>query len=360
MTHLEVQDTLMLLINFCPSSHTVQRGTQQLSHSVIDYEDRKSEITKAEKGQIVVTTIDGKGVPMRSGGKKMALVGCGYTVGLHNRDVNEVMAALFNDVDTQEKSLSSKRPLPIHKQVHTSLLRDQQDSMQPSMDAMFDVLEKDYRQRDECHHQPHILLADGQQSLWNEMRRRFGHHSNHVEILDLLHAAGYIWDAVSLLTINKCEQNTFAYDYIERLLKGKVDDVIIELDLIANSEELTHSQAKKLNSICGYFRNNVSRMRYDQYLKAGYPIASGVIEGACRHVVKDRMERSGMRWSLVGAEALLSLRCIDINKEWKSYMSFYMQQENERLYSKVECTLSRTPFLLINPNYIENRIFYGA
>jgi len=207
--------------------------------------------------------------------------------------------------------------------------------MQPSMDAMFDVLEKDYRQRDECHHQPHILLADGQQSLWNEMRRRFGHHSNHVEILDLLHAAGYIWDAVSLLTINKCEQNTFAYDYIERLLKGKVDDVIIELDLIANSEELTHSQAKKLNSICGYFRNNVSRMRYDQYLKAGYPIASGVIEGACRHVVKDRMERSGMRWSLIGAEALLSLRCIDINKEWKSYMSFYMQQENEHLYSMI-------------------------
>ena len=62
--------------------------------------------------------------------------------------------------------------------------------------------------------------------------------------------------------------------------------------------ELRGKKLNELEKICNYFENNKSRMKYDQYLKAGYPIASGVIEGACGHLVKDRMERSGMRWKL--------------------------------------------------------------
>ena len=61
-------------------------------------------------------------------------------------------------------------------------------------------------------------------------------------------------------------------------------------------------------TVCNYFENNASRMRYDEYLAADYPIATGVIEGACRHVIKDRMEQGGMRWTLAGAEAMLKLR----------------------------------------------------
>lgn len=62
--------------------------------------------------------------------------------------------------------------------------------------------------------------------------------------------------------------------------------------------ELRGKKLNELEKICNYFENNKSPMEYDQYLKAGYPIASGVIEGACGHLVKDRMERSGMRWKL--------------------------------------------------------------
>lgn len=62
--------------------------------------------------------------------------------------------------------------------------------------------------------------------------------------------------------------------------------------------DLRGKKLNELEKICNYFENNKSRMEYDQYLKAGYPIASGVIEGACGHLVKDRMERSGMRWKL--------------------------------------------------------------
>ncbi len=75
-------------------------------------------------------------------------------------------------------------------------------------------------------------------------------------------------------------------------------------------------------------------MHYDQYVAAGYPIASGVIEGACRHVVKDRMERTGMHWTLPGAQALLHLRCIALHGQWEDFMQYYIEQETARLYPK--------------------------
>jgi hypothetical protein len=73
-------------------------------------------------------------------------------------------------------------------------------------------------------------------------------------------------------------------------------------------------------------------MNYDDYLSAGYPIASGVIEGACRHVIKDRMERAGMRWKVPGAQAMLQLRTIHANGDWESFQDSRIEQETRRLY----------------------------
>ena len=73
-------------------------------------------------------------------------------------------------------------------------------------------------------------------------------------------------------------------------------------------------------------------MRYDQYLAAGFPIASGVIEGACRHLVKDRMERAGMRWTIDGAQAMLDLRSTYINAQWSLLQAYRIRQETRRLY----------------------------
>ena len=71
--------------------------------------------------------------------------------------------------------------------------------------------------------------------------------------------------------------------------------------------KLRGSRRKTMREVIGYFDRNRGRMRYDEYLAAGYPIGSGVIEGACRHLVKDRLERSGMRWHPDGAQAMLDL-----------------------------------------------------
>jgi hypothetical protein len=87
-----------------------------------------------------------------------------------------------------------------------------------------------------------------------------------------------------------------------------------------------------MEKICNYFDKNHERMRYDEYLRAGYPIASGVIEGACRHVVKDRLERTGMSWVREGARSMLELRCVYLTGEWDAYTAFRVQRETERLY----------------------------
>jgi hypothetical protein len=73
-------------------------------------------------------------------------------------------------------------------------------------------------------------------------------------------------------------------------------------------------------------------MRYDEYLAAGFPIASGVIEGACRHLVKDRMERAGMRWTIDGAQAMLNLRSTSINDQWSPLQVHRIRHETQRLY----------------------------
>ena len=95
---------------------------------------------------------------------------------------------------------------------------------------------------------------------------------------------------------------------------------------------LVQSLAAPNTTVCGYFKKHAHRMRYNEYLAAGYPIASGVIEGACRHLVKDRMERSGMRWRLVGAQAMLHVRAVYQSSYWDDFHKDRIAREQCKLH----------------------------
>jgi hypothetical protein len=95
---------------------------------------------------------------------------------------------------------------------------------------------------------------------------------------------------------------------------------------------LTGEKRRTLAKVVGYLENNRSHMKYDAYLRAGYPVGSGVIEGACRHVIKDRMERAGMMWTLEGAGALLRLRVVHTNGHWDEYQEYWIMKEQKALY----------------------------
>ena len=121
-------------------------------------------------------------------------------------------------------------------------------------------------------------------------------------------------------------------DLILRTLEGKAPGVIRGLREKATKLGLTGSKKKAITEVCNYLKNNLDRMHYDQYLAKGYPIASGVIEGACRHLVKDRMERAGMHWTVEGAQAMLDVRSTYVNGDWDKYQDHYIESETEQLY----------------------------
>ena len=100
----------------------------------------------------------------------------------------------------------------------------------------------------------------------------------------------------------------------------------------ATHRQLSDSQRKPVDKACGYLEKNARRMRYHDYLAAGYPIASGVIEGACRHVVVDRMEGTGMRRVMQGAQSMPGLRCIHINGHREPFMKFHIEQQQKALH----------------------------
>jgi len=120
--------------------------------------------------------------------------------------------------------------------------------------------------------------------------------------------------------------------YTLLLLHGGVKHLVVGFRYRAEESALTSAERQRVERVCGYFETHPHRMRDDEYLAAGYPIASGVIEGACRHVVKDRWERTGMHWTIPGAQAMLKLRCVAINEQWDEFTQFRIQRETERLY----------------------------
>ena len=124
----------------------------------------------------------------------------------------------------------------------------------------------------------------------------------------------------------------FVRERMLRVLRGEAGYVIGGLRQMGTKRGLKKSQWQKLQTVCNYLEKNLPRMRYDEYLAAGYPIASGVIEGACRYVVKDRMERAAMRWTVAGAQAMLDLRTTYVNGQWHDFQVYRIQQERKRLY----------------------------
>ena len=336
---------LDMMLDHKASTHTITRQVQSCARSARAFEAEKPAVPKAKEDEIIVSSADGKGVPMRHGKKQMALVGASYAIAPYPRTKEQILLALFEqtgDGSALDKQLceaskraaenDQSRPAPVAKIVRASLLRDEKGKSAPANKEIFDGLEKECCQRDETGQRTHVMIADGQKILWEEGQKRFGEKSNYVEILDIIHVAEYIWKAATILQKKPERQRAIAWVALNEILSGRTCNAIHLIEFAYEYCNLTAKKREKLNKINTYLRNNAARMKYDQYLAAGYPIASGVIEGACRHVVKDRMELSGMRWTQKGAQNILSLRCISINEQWEDYMEFHIKQETNRLY----------------------------
>ena len=119
------------------------------------------------------------------------------------------------------------------------------------------------------------------------------------------------------------------------LLSSPVAGVIaaIENAAAAQQKSLKACERKAINKALGYLRRNAPFLDYPTYLAQGLPIATGIIEGACRHLIQDRLGITGARWGLCGAEAMLRLRALHSSRDWDAYWRFHLEQEALRNYA---------------------------
>lgn len=304
-----------------------------------------------EEGEIVVQTGDGKGVPIRRPAdappiarherrrgplpdrKKMATVGSVYTIDPYVRTPQDIVEALFRDPAEEDSQPSGGRPRPCHKHTYASLSWETSDGDQiDSQAAVFGWAEQQVEQRDPTGYKPRVCIMDGQDSLW-EKYCISGDPRRYTEILDLLHVTPRLWTAARIFHGDQRKRTIqFVRQYVLKILEGKAPSVIRGLRRMATLRGLSAADRDKIEVICNYFHRHKHRMRYDEFLARGYPIASGVIEGACRHVVKDRLERAGMSWVKEGAQAMLLQRAIYTSGQWDDFVAHRIDNETERLY----------------------------
>lgn len=346
MPYAQVEGTIAKILGFSQSVHSLERINRQLAADVSAFWENAPLPPPEQEGALLVCTADGKGIPIRDpekkvplaeappeadgkpGGKKMAIVGSVYTVDEYKRTPEAVLEALFREGESPPG-----RPKPVGKAIRASLIRDVQGTSKPSFDEIFGWMGTCAQRRNPSGERPILLLMDGQEALWNAGLKHLPEEWHVIEILDLLHAISYVWSAAHLFhPQGSAQAKTFVKTRVSQVLHGQVNAVIRGLRWMGTHHKLTGTRAETLETVCGYLENNAHRMAYSQYLAAGYPIASGVIEGACRHVVKDRMERSGMRWVLDGAHSMLSLRCIALSGHWDELMRFHRHSATQRLY----------------------------
>lgn len=303
---------------------------------VVTYYEQKEPPPSAQEAEILVIQGDGKGVPLikqtnagdkarlgkgeKRSRKKEAVVTSVYTIAARPRTAKQVVNSLFKSKSTaSETEKRTKRPQ--NKQVWATL---------QGKDTALERLQVQVSKRESNHIKHRVALCDGDEALQSRIEKRFCRFSL---ILDFIHANEYLWKvANSLLGESNAARDVWVQRYSLLMLSSKTQTIIDHFRYQVQTGELTAKQSENLTKTANYFERNLPYMDYATYLEKGWPIASGVIEGACRHLVKDRMELSGMRWQLDSAEALLNLRAVAENGDWDAYHLFRRRRRHQRLY----------------------------
>lgn len=216
-------------------------------------------------------------------------------------------------------------PRPERKRVAASI----EKNLAAGIAEMFDEADR----RDPNRERPCVVLVDGDEDQIDQLEAQAARRGRAITIvLDLLHVLHYIWLAgMAIRRGNAKQADAWVRRYLYKLLTARHPlDIIAGLHQAATLARLTPEEREPVEKCVGYLRSNLSHIRYPQFLSAGLPIATGVIEGACRHLVQDRLGITGARWGLTSAEAVLRLRALATNGDWDAYWRFHLRKERDR------------------------------
>jgi len=298
-------------------------------------------------GDLLVVRFDGKGVPMlkeeaaklkaklgtgeKRLKKKDALVGVCYTVDPKPRSP-EALAALLVDPEVararrQRRGEPDEAPRAQQVRRLASLARTKRQVMER--------ITADAERRDPQHRKPLVVLLDGALGLWNRATALFKDWKRRTFVLDIMPVVSYRWSAANAW----CGDGSPAGKHwgpqkLTAMFRGRVGYVIGGRRQILTKQQRRKSVREALAKVLTFCHNHRRWMQYDAYLAAGLPVGTGVVESACGSVVQHRMEGEGQRWSLAGAEAILTLRSLkkSHDNDLRAYWKFRARQMRGRLY----------------------------
>jgi len=335
-----------------------QRLTQAVGLAVEGYYAQRAAPVATAEGSHLAVTADGKGVRLRlprtdqddphprrgkgekRGTKREAIVTVEYTfdpvVRTPEQLVEDLMrgrTAAARQQRRDEHQQRCQQGLPEPRQPHQPHVRGTLRGKEAAFESLADRIER----RDPDGAKPIIVLLDGAVALETQIRARLHAHGLlprvDAVIVDLWHVSVYLWEVGTVLWgETAAERNRWVEDKLRALLEGRVGRVIGGLRQRLTKGHLTAVQQRTLRKAITYLDNHRHMMAYDAYLAKGYPIGTGVVEGACNSLVNDRMEQSGMRWSATGAEAMLQQRAVKKNDDWEDFWAYRMAAERRRLY----------------------------
>ncbi|MDQ3257678.1 MAG: ISKra4 family transposase [Acidobacteriota bacterium] len=336
-------------------AHLPKRQAEQLvARAAADfdtfYHNQRAQ-TAAEvraSGSLLVLTTDGKGIPMRrrdlrpvtrqaaegrqhklakrrsrgekTATKRMGTVAAVYTTRPCPRTPEEIVAELR----TEEATRPRARPRPEDKRVWASVEHAPQAVIRQAFDEAV--------RRDPNGTKQWCALVDGSPYQLTILRKVARDYAVKLTIvLDLIHVCEYVWGAAwAVFREGDPAAEAWVRKRLLEILCGRSSVVAAGLRRSATLRGLSKQERAPLDRCANYLLKYRDYLRYDEYLAAGLPIATGVIEGACRHLVKDRMEVTGARWGLHGAEAVLRLRSLRSSGDFDEYWEFHLQQEYQR------------------------------
>lgn len=312
------------------------------------YEQRAT--ADEQTDDLLVLSFDGKGLVMRPDGlreatrknaekskkkrqtrlspgekkdrKRMAMVGTVYTVKKNARSPESVM-----NLEKQGGNVVKFRPPIRNKRVWASVERDGEQVIEEAFD---EALKRDPEQSRRW-----VIVVDGHPHQLKMIERIACKKQVEVSIvMDFIHVLEYLWKAAHCLHDKDDDSiEKWVEQQALKVLRGHSDRVARGIKQSATKRKLKNRKA--IDKCAGYLQKNRNRLCYGEALSSGFPIASGVIEGACRHLINDRLDITGARWSLQGAEAILKLRSLNSSGDWEEYWSFHRSRSKERNYGGV-------------------------
>ena len=327
-----------------------KRQVEQLAAcSAVDFEAfyQGASRTQAKDGDLLVLSADGKGIVMRPDAlrpatakaagkstaklktrlskgekrnrKRMAEVGAVY-------DVTPVARTPTDIIGREDDEAKTPAPKAKNKWLTASVV----DDAATVIASIF----AEAQRRDPAHERSWVALVDGAKHQIDCIKSEAKAHQLEVAIVcDFVHVLEYLWSSAwSFFSEGDPRAEVWVAEKALGVLRGKASTVAASIRRKATYLGLDARGRENADSCADYLLAKRDYLNYPRALKEGWPIATGVIEGACRHLVKDRLDLTGSRWGLNGAEAILKLRALRSNGDFENYWKFHLNREQQRVH----------------------------